>query len=319
MFKIFLCTTIIAITSTNWAFALNKVVYGDDNRRNVHEHENRQLRKMALSTAAQIDKRKFEVITDDLFKVSGSLMVDKNLCEDEAFSNQLSTSDCSGFLVGKDLLVTAGHCAKNQKLCDGKNWVFDYRSDLSHEGLPYAFIPSENVYSCAEIINQTLDYKIQNDFALIRLDREVTGREPLKYRKKGKVDLHADVAVIGYPSGLQLIIADNAIVRKNDHPFFFETNTDSFGGSSGSPVINVETGLVEGILARGEYDYSWDKELNCKRPYKCTMEDCRGEHVTRISVISELVGEENIPTTDDLPYAKPQNTNPSAPGYVGSL
>ena len=60
-------------------------------------------------------------------------------------------------------------------------------------------------------------------------------------------------------------IADGAWVRKNTNPVFFQTNLDAFGGNSGSPVLNSETGEVEGILVRGEIDYSYDSR-GCRVP-----------------------------------------------------
>ncbi len=290
---------ICAIAQTN---AKNKVVYDEDNRRNVSQHHSKLLQVLARSTAVQIKSYKMESEFEGLlYKITDNIMEERNLCKDAAFSQQLAAGNCSGFLVGKELLVTAGHCVRSQYDCDNLNWVFDYRADLQVAGLSTAYVLGANVYKCKEIVNQALESFTKNDFALIKLEREVLDREPLKFRTEGKIADDAEVAVMGYPSGLPLIIADGAKVRKNDHPFFFVTNLDTFGGNSGSPVVDANTGLVEGILVRGENDYAWDSVNNCQRPFQCKGDTCRGEDVTRITVIPELVGEAMVPSADDVP------------------
>jgi hypothetical protein len=149
-------------------------------------------------------------------------------------------------------------------------------------------VPSSSVYKCSKIIQQDLSRSTMNDFALIQLDREVNDRTPLEYRKEGQVELEDSLVVIGHPSGLPTKIADGAWVRTNDNPYYFVTNLDTFGGNSGSAVFNTETGVVEGILVRGERDYEWDSR-GCRVPKVCDENECRGEDVTRITVISELI------------------------------
>jgi len=302
MIKNYMMTGLMLMTVVPQAFAGNKVVYDEDNRMNVGKHPNKNLQVLARSTAIQIKQHKIESVYDGiLYKISAQTMEDKKLCKDEVFSQQLAAGNCSGFLVGKDLLVTAGHCMRSEYDCSSMKWVFDYRADMQVSGLSEAYVVSENVYNCKEIVSQVLSSRSKNDFALIKLDREVTDREPLKYRTEGKISDDAELAVMGYPSGLPLIIADGAIVRKNDHPFFFVTNLDTFGGNSGSPVVDATTGIVEGILVRGETDYTWDEENKCQRPFKCKGDECRGEDVTRITVIPELVDASMVPSEDDAP------------------
>lgn len=214
------------------------------------------------------------------------------VCADESFASNPALSLCSGFLVGPNLLVTAGHCIKNENDCANARFVFDYKNDLTVGGGTAYFLP-ENVYGCQKIIRreyQGPDSVGKLDFALIKLNRSVHDRLPLRYRKMGKIEDNASLMIIGYPSGLPAIIADNATVRSNLPENYFITNLDSFGGNSGSPVFNVATGEVEGLLVRGEKDYAWDSKAGCNRPIKCAMDNCRGEDVTRITTITELMG-----------------------------
>ena len=57
-------------------------------------------------------------------------------------------------------------------------------------------------------------------------------------------------------------------------------NLDTYGGNSGSAVFNAKTGLVEGILVRGEQDYV--QKGDCRVSNVCPADGCRGEDVTKI-------------------------------------
>ena len=50
-----------------------------------------------------------------------------------------------------------------------------------------------------------------------------------------------------------------------------------------------ETGVVEGILVRGETDYIRNRTKNCDEPKVCNNNSCRGEDVTRITNIKALM------------------------------
>jgi len=63
---------------------------------------------------------------------------------------------------------------------------------------------------------------------------------------------------------------------------------DTFKGNSGGPVINAKTGLVEGIVVRGEKDKEKDNENKCFRLKRCKDDECRGEDITRISQVDVL-------------------------------
>ena len=98
-----------------------------------------------------------------------------------------------------------------------------------------------------------------------------------------------ELVVIGHPTGLPTKIAGGAWVRQNTNNVYFQSNLDTFGGNSGSAVFDAETGTVEGILVRGETDYVYDSSRGCRVPKQCSNEGCRGEDVTRITNIKELM------------------------------
>lgn len=269
---------------SSYAGYVEKVIYGDDNRLDVFESQNALHRKLAASTAAMIPNSSLTE-NGDIITVNGGTLEGDGICSDARFAKQQTAAMCSGFLVGKDLLLTAGHCIENMKDCESNSWVFNYSNDSAVNSV--FEINKQDIYKCSQIVSRTLDSRTENDFALIKLDRE-TNRAPLTYRKSGKVGDSANLVVIGHPSGLPTKISDGANVRANKNKFYFQANLDTFGGNSGSAVFDTATGVVEGILVRGERDYVMDSVSNCYRPKLCKMNECRGEDVTRITNIKEL-------------------------------
>lgn len=276
------CSIFLSASAT--AACLEKVVYGTDNRVDVYKSNNELYKKLSTSTAAMISTSALIAKDGGYFVKSGTLQ-DDGICADARFAKQKTAAMCSGFLVGKDLLLTAGHCIKSMSDCKSYSWVFDY-SNTTGEKTDF-LINKKDVYKCTEIISRELDSETDDDYALVKLDR-ITDRSPLTFRKSGKIAECAKIVVIGHPSGLPTKIADDAYVRLNSNKYYFQANLDTFGGNSGSAVFDAKTGEVEGILVRGENDYAMDSISNCSRPRVCKMNECRGEDVTRITNIKEL-------------------------------
>ena len=127
----------------------------------------------------------------------------------------------------------------------------------------------------------------KDDWALIRLDRAVTDRRFLEYRKSGEPEVGANLVVIGHPTGLPTKIADGANIRELKGTYF-TANLDTYGGNSGSAVFNADTGVVEGILVRGERDYLYDSVNACRVTNVVADDEGRGEDITYITNIPEL-------------------------------
>lgn len=282
-----LATVMVLSTMAFTAQAVeNKVIYGDDDRLDVYEATDALHLELAKSTAAMISTGKVSFDGDEA-TISGSSLSSRGICATAKFAKQMTAANCSGFLVGEDLLVTAGHCIRTQADCDNNYWVFDFAVEVNGESA--AKVPTDSVYKCKEIIERDLNRTNSDDFALLRLERKVKDRQPLTVRTEGKVEDKTALVVIGHPTGLPTKIADGAIVRENSNPVYFQSNLDTFGGNSGSAVFNTTTGQVEGILVRGETDYVYDSSQGCRVPKECSNEGCRGEDVTRITNIKKLM------------------------------
>lgn len=281
--KLSLIISLLMIASQAFATG-EKVVYGEDDRADVYESTNELFLKLATSTAAMIPNVAMRA-TGDRMQIAGQSMRERGFCAKERFSDQPTAARCSGFLVGANLLVTAGHCIKSQADCAGNKWVFDYK--MENAGSTAISVEKSSVYSCKRIISTVLEGGNGNDYAIIELDRSVTGREPLKVRKSGKIAVGTEIVVIGHPTGLPTKITDGAKVRSLTSKYFV-ANLDTYGGNSGSAVFDAKTGIVEGILVRGENDYVQDPQLGCRVTNYCPENGCRGEDVTFITSVPNI-------------------------------
>ncbi len=277
-YLVFLCCLTMSVK------AANKVIYGEDNRLDVYETNNDDYLNWADSTAAMISKNSLELNERGSIKIKGTTLVDSGFCSSERFAHQKAAARCSGFLIAPNILLTAGHCVRGHFDCKNYAWVFNYYQLRLEEDV---YVEVGNVYSCKRILDRELSYISKNDYAVLELEKEVD-RSPLKFRENGQVELDTPLVVIGHPTGLPTKIADGAWVRKNDSEHFFVANLDTYGGNSGSAVINTNTGEVEGILVRGETDYIRSPNGTCRVSKVCENSECRGEDVTRISSVKYL-------------------------------
>ena len=161
-------------------------IYGGDDRHEVYEFpQGSPQRRAADATAALLVFPGGIGSARDLRVVRGEdIGKERSWCEGVRFYEQPSMGSCTGFLVGPNLLATAGHCV-DETTCADLAVVFDYSYDSSRdEGLDGEIVefPKRNVYTCAEVLVH--DYQpggqCTSDYALLRLDRSVSGRTPLK-------------------------------------------------------------------------------------------------------------------------------------------
>lgn len=305
--KKLMLTATLALTALT-ALAEIKVIYGHDNRQDIYQVSNSLHRTLARSTAGMIKKSLFvkgaAANTFDLREFR-TLERAQNICASETFSQQPIAPICSGFLVSPDTLVTAGHCYNSfstvEANCADFAWVFDYdMKSATHN--PTKGIPMSNIYTCKKVVSVQRD--AYYDFAIIKLDRPVVGRAPLKFRTSGKVADNTPLMVIGHPTGLPSKVAAGGRITYNAEASRFSTTLDTFHGNSGSAVFNSTTGEVEGILIMGKNDYRPSLDSNpgsCKVVNKCSdlAKNCTsgvesgviayGEVVLRIEKLAGLI------------------------------
>ena len=177
-------------------------------RQDVANHPDAQLVNLAASVGGQVKNSKLSGLDDEFFGFPKRTLQDMGVCKNERFSQQITLPRYTGFLVAKDLIVTAGHCVTSASDCSNHKWVFDYTNDKEK-------IAKKDVYSCTKVMGQKLTAGIfaTKDYAIVKLDRAVEGRTPLKLKMKGNPKKGTEIAVIGHPSGLPLKISGGARIK----------------------------------------------------------------------------------------------------------
>lgn len=283
-----------------------KIVYGNDDRVDLRVLEKRrdqfielgirtdrldQILSNARSVASVLDKGRVAEIPgeDRSLIITGTYGAPMDLCRTEAFYGQPTASFCTAFFVGKDIVVTAGHCVDETDVKNSR-FLFDFRMPRDGNHPETLIVENDRIYRGVELLGRELT---QNgpDWAVVRVDRPIADRPALRIRTSGKIDEGTDVYVIGHPSGLPAKFADGAIVRDNSNDDFFVSNLDTYGGNSGSPVFNRNTHEVEGILVRGGQDFELlrNDDLECVQTVYAGDEEGRGEDVTRTAVFASIV------------------------------
>lgn len=144
-------------------------------------------------------------------------------------------------------------------------------------------MPDSHVYFAAGIVNQQLAGGF--DHSLVRLDRDVQGFQPVPIRRSGEPSLADPLVMVGHPVVLPKKIDDGGEVKdpRVGQPWFY-ANVDAYGGNSGSMVVNLVTGEVEGILVRGNTDFT--SASGCVRSNVCADSGCPDwEEISKISAL----------------------------------
>lgn len=262
-------------------------IYGKDERSFVDKKSSPKINELSKSIALIISKDVVEKKFNHT-QISAKLLRDTdgiNLCLDEKFANHHTVNSCTGFLIGEDLVASAGHCFMNATDCDSKLIAFNVKT-INEIQTGYS-VSNQNIYECSEIISTVFDAEGTQDYSVIRLKKKVIGLRPLKLRRTGAIKPNDQVFMIGHPMGLPLMATSKALVNDISNSHFFKATLDSFEGNSGSPVFNSKTFEVEGILVRGEEDFLQDQSRQC---YHYQVYDqgtkesptMKGEGVTRI-------------------------------------
>lgn len=306
------------------------VIYGTDDRHEVENYPDDLIQSYSHSVAGMVFTQQLfldEPDSNEKIDFYRETLSETNphYCPNMRFNQQFTLPRCTGFLVAKDVLLTAGHCVDNASKCsDDYRWIFNYTSKSDQINL-------DDIYKCKKIITSKFIQKrkkiihgiasalISIDYALIILEPEKeknnTQRHPLPFRKTGRPLPYTPVLTLGHPLGLPMKIADNAyldpILKLSDNPidsFLFGfnrsiSNLDNFVGNSGSPVINVNTGRVEGLLLGGA-----DDMVNYSpNPYRKCLKTNRLEN-TPENFQEEVLLTASIPELKNIEQAKKKKT-----------
>ncbi len=205
-------------------------------------------------------------------------------------------ADCTAFLISPNLAVTAGHCVFSEMDCEHKVFLQGFSKSYPAEDLLQKSFSPKAYSTCAEVLIREKDRASGIDYAVVRFDKDFSAKKyfqlPSNSTLNSTLNSLSDLSnkslmIMGHPSKLPLKFTTNFSVRNNDHPNYFVLNSDTFQGNSGSPVFDKETGVVYGIVVRGERDYVQNEGETCLRPKVCNEDECRGEDAVRTSLIDQ--------------------------------
>jgi uncharacterized protein (TIGR03382 family) len=256
------------------------VIYGKDDRIYTADHPDKKLQALAdavtiqvYSSSVKTDSKTGEVTlsgSNFTTRVSNSSRYGKlPLCADEPFRLDRAPGGCTGFLIGKKLLATAGHCVSKtspisaqsaQYWCNNRKFVFGFRKGRK--------LHKDDVVGCKRVLVHAYTSKPKEDIAVIELDREIQGITPVELDKKPGLAKGDGVAIIGHPHGtFQKIAAGGKVTDPRSSTLdYFRTSLDTMPGNSGSPVFSMKTYKVIAVHVRGRTPaFVADKDKKCNR------------------------------------------------------
>ena len=248
---------------------VNAIIYGEDDRTDLYD---------ATPTQQVAANAVFMVISSEALDTSdptdivlfGPTLSDyQNLCPTERFGDQTTAGWCSGTLIDDDLMMTAGHCIESSADCPDTLFVFNYT--MVAQGVLNT-ITADDVYNCEQIVAR--EYAGTDDFVIVKLDRPVTVATPAPVRRRGLFEYDpatGPLFAIGHPYGIPVKIAGNASPQDSTLEYF-ASNSDTFGGNSGSGVYDEISMELVGILVRGNDD--WVDNGTCNESVWCPESGC---------------------------------------------
>ena len=251
----------------------------------------------------QLQTEKFIRVT-----ISEEPRIERSICPNSGFDNQIRVEggNCTGFLVGSNLLATAGHCFEANYDFSNFVAVFGYQMNLN-QTVNEQFSPDE-VYSVSDIVAYSFNADAPAtqppfpDYAILELNGIVSFFDPeevigVNIRQEGNPEIWTRVGSFGYPLGLpqKMIVGEFSTIRKVEDGGFY-TDLDLFKGSSGSPVVNQMAGFVEGIYVEGSL--SAEEEFSQPNPPSTILPKCVAP--TKVDEVYNFGAEQLDLIEDDL-------------------
>lgn len=182
----------------------------------------------------------------------------------EKFLNELTLGGGTAFFVGgrkNNLVFTARHCTDDMENKEKKvRFIFDFRSGkkpnenyIIDDENGILRIPTKNIYKFKKIVAKGMSSPDNPwDWAIVKVDREITGRKPLSINFDKIIKTSDTVYMLGHPKGMPMKFTKGVVSLETQQ--HFNANVDGFRGNSGSPLINDDK--VVGIFIKGPTDYT---------------------------------------------------------------
>lgn len=285
-------------------------IYGSDSRKELYEAQVSAAHKaVARATAIVVGPRGFQDIDASGAILNATTLSQKMrgelggpLCSTERFLDQPAPGFCSAFLIAPDLVATAGHCINLQTPVHATSYVFGFAYDRAGDP-DVRRVPASDVYRGVTVVGHLYNpneiphsditsRELWHDWAVVQLDRPVTGRAPVDLRTT-PIARGESVTAIGHPSGVPTKVTAGRVVDASKQ-LYFNTDLDIYQGNSGSLVADPN-GRALGIVIRGTGGRSFEQTSSgCFASKYCaevstTGPTCTGNHVMRADVLTPFL------------------------------
>lgn len=250
------------------------------------------------ATAAIIETARFQ---DDgnggfILDTSPTVASEFGVCATEPFAQECAAAACTAVLIGKRTIATAAHCVDGGRHLK-QSFVFGYELQQP-TGKARRHYSKDHIYTATQISIAYDEFWPMRDWAVVVLDREVAGVEPVERRTNGAVKKGDKLYTTGHPAGMPRQEASEGQVTDDTFYYMFMSDNDTLERSSGSPIFNRADDRLEGIFVRGE---KWLSTGTCQLARVCSDEDCRGEEAMRIRCLPLVTESSTGVMIDDSP------------------
>jgi V8-like Glu-specific endopeptidase len=248
---------------------LQQITQASDDRHEVFEAPNTTgVNRNIAATAAVFPDRSIRPASGDSndWRLSGGVDTvgfSYGLCNGERFAKQKAPSSCTAFLVAPQVVATAAHCVRDSD--DLRNLLFVFGFDCTSE---------ENCRDTFNVCNIYQGIAVERkmtgnvDWALVKLDRTVVGRDPVIRRTSGTITSGTKLYMVGHAAGGPTKYINNGrlLTLMSDS---FTADLDGFEHNSGSPVFNEATDELEGIFITAGDTFAPRDDKQCNITVVC--------------------------------------------------
>ena len=186
----------------------------------------------------------------------------------------------SGFLCGKDLIITNNHVVASKEEAMNSRFLFNFQVDKNEE--------LEEVTKLSTLEDGFFYTNEELDFTVIQIESTPPNVKPLKL-KSTIVNIDDRVSIIQHPGGYfkQISMQNNFVVYADNKVVQYVTSTEP--GSSGSPVFNDSFEVVAIHHSGGNLpDPQTQRRYlrNAGSSMVAVMQDIQANHQT----LAELIG-----------------------------